>query len=406
MKFIRWFIWIISILIISGCSNTVEDTKKYLLENYNNLQIESQDQHQLDILNDDLHRNDIILIGEVHGIKVNSELQMLFLKYFKEKIDIRYILAENSYSNTFFINKYLETGDDDYLSIVYHSCIGTYAWTKESYNFWKNMYEYNKGFNEDEKIKVVGVDIEHNPVTSYYYNIEVLPDTDPPKEIEKMIEGVQDIFNYKPVINTEFFRLLEKSIEENEQLYMEYLKEDFIGFTLVNKNVINKYEAYRKKGCKVEWNSTRDKMMYDNFLVLNNVLPKGKYFGQWGLNHVFQMEESEVNWFASMLNSDSSQFKNKILSIVLSYDNCERMEIGVSKPNQKISFVYFPVFKEVNDQVGGDINIYKLNGKNSPFRKEKMIDFYTGAKRDEHINEYFQYLVMIRDSKATTPFGN
>lgn len=64
-------------------------------------------------------------------------------------------------------------------------------------------------------------------------------------------------------------------------------------------------------------------MMYENFQVIQNELPEGKYYGQWGLGHTFQTKEKDIMWFAAYLNGEDSRFKGKILTIIYNYDDCD-----------------------------------------------------------------------------------
>ena len=50
----------------------------------------------------------------------------------------------------------------------------------------------------------------------------------------------------------------------------------------------------------------RDQAMYKNFVKLSAFNEQGKYFGQFGFNHVYQMEERGVRWFASRLKENGS----------------------------------------------------------------------------------------------------
>ena len=67
----------------------------------------------------------------------------------------------------------------------------------------------------------------------------------------------------------------------------------------------------------------RDQAMYKNFVKLSAFNGQGKYFGQFGLNHVYQMEEKGVRWFASRLKANG--YDGKIVSIPIEYEKCRRL---------------------------------------------------------------------------------
>lgn len=384
----------------------------YLIENYSEINIDDESQFlDLAILDEDIMDKEIFFTGEVHGIKANSDLNMKFLKYFKDKTDFKYYLAEYSYSNAHFLNKFLETGDTKILKEIFKELKGSYSWNKDSYKFWIDLYEYNNSLPENSRIQLIGVDIELQPITGYRYLVDVLPNEDPPEEIKKMIDNTLNTFN--KLDGTGFGSIygtakdLKKDIDSKEKIYREYLGENYFGFKMVTINLLNYETAFKNKRNQVDWNNIRDKMIYENFELIERRLPKGKYFGQWGVNHGFQSKEKDIKWFAALLNDNKSKFKDKILSIAFNYDNCKQMgKLGDQQYIINQLDFTFPYMKVSNDAIGGDLNIYKLNGKNSPFNNIPMYYTFTQKLLEDSILEFIQYIVYIVDSGPTEPLYN
>ncbi|WP_346930085.1 erythromycin esterase family protein [Clostridium sp.] len=386
--------------------------QEYLKENYSSIDLEDESEFKdLAIMDSDIEGKEIFFTAESHGTKANEQLNMKFLKYFKEKTDFKYYLCETAYSDAYFINKYLDTGDIKILEAIYKPLKGTFAWNKDSYNHLKKLYEYNNTLPKESRIQVIGVDIEHQPINAYRFLVDVLPETEAPEEIKAVIDKIKSKFNDLEKFDNKTFvqcsKELQKDIEEKENIYKEYLGEKFTSFNLVNLNVLNQIEAYKHKKDQVDWNNTRDKMMYENFQILQKELPKGKYYGQWGLQHTFQSKEKDIMWFATYLNSDSSIFKDKILTVVYNYDDCERMDKSGNGSYiiNKLDIVY-PQIKETNDLLEGKLNIYKLTGENSPFSETTMSYSVNGEELEASMLDFFQYIVCIRDSKATVPLND
>jgi len=200
---------------------------------------------------------------------------------------------------------------------------------------------------------------------------------------------------------------LQEDIEKKEDIYRKYLGEKFTSFNLVNLNVLNRIEAYNHKDDHVDWDNTRDKMIYENFQILQKELPKGKYYGQWGLNHTFQSKEKDKMWFAAYLNSDDSIFKDKLLTVIYNYDNCEKINISGNGRYSPHKFaVVYPQVKETNDLLEGNLNIYKLTGEDSPFSETPMYYTYNGEELEANMLDFFQYIVCIRESKAAEPLND
>jgi len=389
-----------------------EILEEYLLNNYTIVNLEDDIEFtDLSILDSDLEGKEIFFTGELHGVKANEELRWKFLKYFKEKTDFKYYLCELGYSHAYFINKYLDTGDLNILEEMYKSLKGTYEWNKDNYNHWRKLYEYNKTLPVDKRIRVVGVDIEHQIDNAYRYLVDVLPEREVPGEIKENVEEIKDILNnynhsYSSVAVTHSRKLL-KDMEEKENIYREYLGDNFTGFKFVNLNVLNTAKAYNRDWNEYQWNNTRDKMIYENFIILLNELPEGKYYGQWGLNHAFQSKEDEVMWFGAHLNSDESKYKGKILTIAYFYDACQRMSTVENRTYSTSELDFIPqIFKVANDLTSSNMNIYKLNSKGSPLFQLPMNSTFTGKALEDKVVDFFQYIVCIKNSKATEPLND
>ncbi|MGO1470097.1 MAG: erythromycin esterase family protein [Tissierella sp.] len=386
--------------------------KEYLKENHSKIDLKDENRFKdLEIIDSDLKGKEVFFTAEIHGVKANAELEMKFLKYFKEKTDFKYYLLENSYSNAYFINKYLETGDIQILEEIYEPLKGTFAWNKSNYNQFKNLYEYNKSLPESKKIKVLGVDIEHSTDNAYRFLLDILPEKEVPDEIKENIENIQNTFekidNPRDQVAYESSLELQKDILEKESIYKKYLGEDFFGFEFVNKNVIYAFEAYKYQDDYFNWNNTRDKMIYKNFEAVREQLPKGKYYGQWGMNHTYQSEENHLNWFGSYLNQEESEFKDKVLTIIYNYDNCNQMNISKDRSYEEHKFnLIFPEIKQTNDLIDNNITIYKLNSKGTPFSDIKMSSDFNNEKLEKNMLEFFQYIVAIKNSESTEPLRN
>lgn len=387
---------------------STDETSEYLKSNYSAINPEKEDDFSdLAILSDDLKDKEIFFTGEYHGFKANEILNMKFLKYFKEKADFQYYLCELSYSDAYFLNKFLETGEVKILEDIYKPLKGTFAWNKDSYNHWKKLYEFNKTLPEPRKIKVVGIDIEHQPENALLYMTTVLPKKEAPDKIKSNIEGLKKLFqnisnqSHDKLIN--LCKKLKKDMEVQTEVYKEYLGEDYFGFKLVNDNILYTKEAYSAK--ENNFNKIRDKRIYENFEKVHDNLPKGKYYGQWGVNHIFQREQGDIKWVGAAMNEKGSRLEDKILSIVYMYEDCKQMsrtdnnKYTINDFNSNNSSI-FDSFIEKN------YTLFKLKGENSPFSKKLIWLTPDGNPTAGVTTDYYQYVVVIKDSQATEPIND
>lgn len=383
---------------------------------------------QVDISNDpnfksfkliDPYINDKIVYftAESHDTEINTELEFQFLKYFKSKAGIKYYLQELSYSDAIFLNKYLETGDESILKKLYEPFKGTFAWNKQSYEKWKKVYDYNRTLPENQKIVIVGIDIEHQSQNAIWGMYSLIPDSEPPISIKPSIDELKAL--YKSSINgnsrynskiVEFSKRLKDSISQYHDDYEKYFGDSLFDFQIINDNILNTIEAYYKQdGSRQDnqvFNAVRDKKMYENFLKIYSHLPQGKYYGQFGLNHAFQKMQGNIDWLASLMNSSASPVKGKILSIAYVYEDCQQMY-----PSNGSYFVGNMSDYASNDgllepYLKSDLVLFRLVGKGSPFKKRLKWYFcketppYSGVTTD-----YYQFLLFIKGSKPTVPLG-
>ena len=122
----------------------------YLKANYSNIDPNYNIREDLSLMDSDLENNNVFLIGENHGVKANVILRMKFLRYCKEKTNFKYYIYELPHSVAYFLNKYLDSGDENILKEAYRFFNGTYAWNRDEYNQWKDLYKYNNTLSKEE----------------------------------------------------------------------------------------------------------------------------------------------------------------------------------------------------------------------------------------------------------------
>lgn len=377
---------------------------EYINNNYVEIDLGDGDFTELSILDEEIDNNDVYFTGESHGVNANEALNMKFLRYFKDKSDFKYYLCEIPYSMAYFLNKYMETGDAQILEDIYRPLPGTFAWNKDSYRHWKLLAELNKNLPEDRKIQVIGIDIEHQNSNALRYLHSVLPQKEAPVEISKIIDELKSIFKGEKIVDESdihgFSKKLKKDMEAFEGLFKQYLGENYFGFKLVCNNLVYKFEAYSSGN---NFNKVRDERIFENFKEVNSILPKGKYYGQWGLNHIFQKEQMNIKWVAGAMN-EMPQLSGKILSIAYVYDKCKSM----NKARGSYSIENFSSYSsrlDIAQNVPGDYLLFKLSGKNSPFAEELLWPLNEEIPKSGVTTDYFQYLVLIRNSGAAEPLN-
>jgi hypothetical protein len=398
-KFIFLFLLVLT---ISACSNV--EKAEYLSINKSELK-SSYDSSDYDKLTDDLKKNTIFLAGEMHGIKENYTLRLNLLKFLRENADVKYYLAEMGYSSSFYINKYLTTGDEKYLFLVTNSIVGSYDYSIEDVEFWRSLYKYNKSLPKKERVKVIGLDLEHQYWIAIIHLHDILKNKDLGPEMKDNLNNLDRLSSYicPDISNTEnileniqrikisylkkIAENINKDLNKRKLLYKKILnKDEFRDLELTLSNSSDTARIYSNSDNSRYFNCEREKSIYNNFLRVYGKLGGGKYFGQWGGFHILQKSRYDEDSFASYLNLKDSPVRKKVVSIKFVYDNNKH-----KSTNRKL----LNAFKEYSSS---KFTLYKLKNFNSIGKGPCPINDYDPSD----ITEYFQYGILIRDPKKVT----
>lgn len=403
--------------LLSGCVSAESDTAlplaDYLNKNYANFDgADFTVSKDLRLMDADLSGKKLILAGEFHGMLASYQLRMKLLTYVKQKTDFAYYLCEIGHSQADLLNRYLESGDTALLDTMYEDLRDTSAWNKSDYKHWTDLYAYNAALPKKKKIRIIGIDVEHQTQTALAYLQKTLPQAEAPAEISDSLALLRLSPDQMRVQTdeqiTDFSQALSRNIDANEALYRHYLGNDaFMFFRMVNRNIAKKME-FRQTGD----NNVRERAIFANFQEFNEWLPEGVFFGQWGQYHVYlTSDNSRVNHLATMIRLYlADEYKDKILNIAYAPVHSQTMSAldGSAQPTDgfdpgKNAEVWNPL---IQDQ---PFTIFKLNGKRSPFSTELIWPVsvsYTGFDPKAGVTtDYIQYLIVIRNSPATEPLG-
>ena len=325
---------------------------------------------------------EVFLSGETHTMAKSDKFKKEFFTYLNKKAGINNIMEEAGFCNVLLLNEYIQSGNEDYLKSFMNQLKGTMAYTKEKYEFYKWLYKYNLELDEDSKINIYGVDVEHDLLAAVK-GIKTLIDKNKPvpKSLQRAIYLLKEE-------NRKSAKYLKIAYEEDKKSCEEYFGDKFIYFENGIKNL------YQLGGGK----DMRDKVMMKNFAFLYSLKKGEKFFGQFGSEHIYQdymnsdfltMEEIR---FGTLLNSKSSPVKNKVYSLLCVYKNKE----GNSPSKNFFNYSYFNNIK--SDK------FIELSGEKSPFYNKEYL--FNGSKENKVTCDYIQGLMILRNSKKTQVYGN
>ncbi|MDV3429629.1 MAG: hypothetical protein LIR50_21975 [Bacillota bacterium] len=433
------FILVIIILVYTPKSKNAESSvynikkENYNMNNYlekNHSEIDVNSCTGFNLLDEDIKKNDVILAGEYSGVSKNYLVKLSLFKYLNEKHGVRYLLEDIGYSQAYFINEYLKSGDESILKSLYLNAVGYGYRTggtefdyKESYDFWKKLRKYNLSLSDDKRIFVIGIGFESQEWTILKYINLLLPEREPPEEIKSFIKAFRDKCKEKNELEKNMDKILksskkpeeidkeiikssqkieekdkeigksiqkiQKNLETNPGLYEKYLGAGYFDFNFIVNNVfIDSSGGIYSFGPELD--------MYSKFKKIYFNLPMGKYFGQFNMEQVYQnipLNVANQNEFASFLNGSGSPVAGRVLSIAYAYENSKAISSLADDAKAAESFDV-DILKNISKS---DTTLFKLNGDKSPFAAKAYLVI---AKDDMHTTDYFKYILLIKNSKA------
>ncbi len=397
-------ILIFSIFVIIYLENMKPNEEQFLKQNSEEV-ISNRD---ITLIDKNMSQKDIFLVGETHAITQCEELYIKFLKYFKANENIKYIILEAPPSHALILNDYLKSGDEKILETLKMFYIGAYGVTEGNFQNYREIYKLNSSLEDSKKMKFIGIDTEKNIELTVYslrgiidkYKTYDMIDT-----IESEIDNIEHSINAPngtngmEQANLAVDNILQHIDKEDENL-KKLLGEDYFVFKTIVENLKNTIDVLKGEyGSELQG---RDIIMYENFIKFHNNLEDGKYFGQFGLDHVFQEDIGNQKYFASLLNKEmNSPFQDKVVSIACMLNDVENRSNTSQYMRELIS-----------SSIKSDITLFKLIGEESPFEDAPYKDFLpiktlervTGNYEiNKPLSNYFQYMIFIRNPSYSTP---
>lgn len=364
---------------------------QYLVEHSESINLDDES-FNLQILEPYLEQNEFFLMGIAYGCAYNHEISFKLLKYLYHHADVRYYVAEISYSGAQLLNRYLGTGDEGILAELFDNCKGTLFWTQENYNLWKKLHEFNKSLPQDERITVIGRDLEQVPALTFQYLRTLLPDEEPPAEIAEEINSIKAVYSVDKrfaVVATK----LQQALEDHDALFRDYLKNQYQEFVRVVDNMARTVEFIESRDYNL-----RSEHGYQ-FLKQCYLARRGNFYGQCSDFDVMQRKpaDSEVQPLAALLNQEDSRFAGKVLSIKCFYRSSKLLTAGRygTYDTRKFSTITYDT-KATGLEIKQPV-IFDLQAKGSPFREQALM-VPEGATTD-----YYQMMIIIQGSPAETP---
>lgn len=405
MKYRHTLLFLIIDLFLIGYLNaqSQRDYLKYLKNN--SFDLKDSGANWDSFLDSSFYKNNLFWIGETHAIKYSYDANWILFKQIHSKTGFKYYLLEAGYISEIYLNKYLETGDENYLQMEFNSIKGTMGCNIDAFDFYRKLYTYNQGLPREKRIEIVSIDIEHQYketdkyIRSLWQNYEMTKDTN--EFINRFCQFKED---YKNLYNKLFI-----DISKDSAKYKAILKFDYPTFWYLVRNITYLFQAKASSN----WNKTRDSLMFENYKIrlLNHDFIKSKAFAYFGTGHCYLERTKNTQWIASLIKDSYPSVKST--SIIFLYSDCKAMRPIWSLPKNKqksakankgyVNVSFSNDFENSHRKFSkSDYTLFNITNTSITFNTSKIFRYDTDNEKS--MRDYFHYILLIKDSPASMPY--
>jgi len=402
----------ILILLITFAASS-QNKKEYLEKNRFNIEHQEFQFPQTDF--------NIIGFGAYHGSSRTYDAELALIKSLKSQGALDYYIPETNFSQAFFFQRYLDTGDETLLRelVLAFQTIVNQEGSVETFQHWKNLRLLNESYPENP-IKVIGFDVLNEykfPAKHLLYLTEGIENWPLRNRLSEKMQEKNIDFSIK---NKDIALLLQQFIndyEANKNSYITRIK-DSVSFHHILKNIAYNFEEKRD----------REKIIFDNYIFLQDLykLQDKKQFAKYGFFHI-EKEREQQNYpsFFTRLIEHHIYTREKVISVMgyltksevlweKIYDTKGLYESYTFEKGFGIGDYWKEYFKGITKLKKAklsDLTLFRLNNTGSPY--EKGNDLITvklflkksnqSALKDKHTTSFIDYAVLISRSPHQVP---
>jgi len=362
----------------------------------------------------------IIGFGAYHGSAKTYDAELLLIKSLKQQNALDYYIPETNFSQAFFFQEYLETGNDDLLKelVLAFQTIVTQEGTIETYQHWKNIREVNRMY-PNEPIKVLGFDIINEyrfPIKHILYLTRDISKWQQKEQLQELLDQNKTDLSIRNDSLKEQLKNFIKDYNENKFLYMDQIK-DTLSFNHILKNI----------GYTLETTAEREKIIFDNYISLIKPyqLDRKKQFAKYGFFHIQKTREAAYPSFFTRLIENNIYTAQKVITITgyltksevfwdKIYDEDKNYMSFTVEKGYGIGDYWKERFKgirKLKQNRLSDLTLFRLNAENSPYKKgTDLVEVKLSLKKSnskqlkgKNTIQFMDYALLIRNSKHQIP---
>ncbi len=362
----------------------------------------------------------IIGFGALHGSAKTYDAELNLVSSLVEKNIFDYYIIETNYSQAYYFQEYLKTGDEKLLqelTLSFQTMVSQEG-TIETFNHWKNIRELSLR-HPNIPIKIIGCDV----INEYRFPIKHILHLTTGNSIWNEREKLEKVSLQEnldlSIWNKEINSIVKSFVQDyltNKEEYKELITDIEI-FDHIISNINHNFEDKRE----------REKIIFENYMFLHKKLNLSdkKQFAKYGYFHIQKEREGNYPSFFTRLIENKVYERNNVITIMgyltkskvlwdKKYDKKGDYKTYTTKSGYGIADYwkeYFKGIKYLKKSSLSDLTMFKLNGENSPYLlgtdlveiKMFLKDYNTTKLEGKNTLQFVDYAILISNSKEQVP---
>ena len=407
LRIIKWIfkgfgLLILLVLLAYGTFHLVEYVSGGKYVDYleaNSQTVKNTETFDFDKMSEDIQRNKLILVGEIHGFHIPEKFDISFFSYLVKDHGVKHYFAEFDVVQSAYLNAYLKSGNEELL--------------KKALSKWAVIQgRNNKDYYEKyQSLRALYNDQSEGP-NFQFYGIDQLQDFALTKEYllpfdttgQLKINNVADAIEFINTISNQY----------------EYSSDSAFMLIQIQSNL---QASLNKKN--------RESSLFENFKATYNHfnLSDEKVYGYFGLYHVMQYRLNGQHPLASQIRTSDLGLTDKILSInfIMNESNMvmpseqvpefmrqkgEYSRMEITADNMLFMYVYgIKDLKRMTPEYHK--SLINLASEDSPYAESSRLSYsfqiFPVTDLFEFTDKgmpYSQYAVFVRNSDWAEPFSD
>lgn len=363
----------------------------------------------------------VIGFGALHGSSKTYKAELLLIKSFKSKGLIDYYIPETNFSQAFFFEKFLKTGDDELLKklVLAFETIVSQEGSIDTYNHWKKLKKINDSLPKNKKIKVLGFDL----INEYQFPIRHILDLTKNIKNWKAKENLKDLLTHNALNLSPGDSITESCLKEfienyrqNEKKFIDEIS-NIESFEHILRNIEFNFEKKRE----------REKIIYLNFVELSKrySLKNKTLFLKYGYSHLLKFREGNYPSFFTRLIENGNYSQDEVITVMgyltksqvlwdKIYDDKENYKRYTIEKGYGISDYwkeYFKGIRKLKRTKLSDLTLYRISSENSPYNRNTDLvelkilfkDYNTSILKGKNTAQFIDYAILIYNSIEQMP---